>query len=152
MNLELLRLRSEATYSLGVLLEKTPAGSRWLAWTLEDEHREEKVPGQTRIPPGTYRLALRTEGGLHARYSARFPELHRGMLWLQGVPGFSWIYLHIGNTEAHTDGCLLVGDQILEGSLGHSAAAYLRLYPPIAAALERGESVTLTVADTWTTP
>ena len=38
----------------------------------------EKVYGETRIPAGTYKLKLRTEGGYHQKYSKRFPDIHRG--------------------------------------------------------------------------
>ena len=36
---------------------------KFLAYTLEDEYREEKVYGETRIPNGTYELGLRKVGG-----------------------------------------------------------------------------------------
>ena len=36
--------------------------------TLEDEYREVKVEGETRIPAGTYEIKLRTEGRMNERY------------------------------------------------------------------------------------
>ncbi len=47
---------------------------------LEEEYRKDKVPAETRIPAGNYRVGLRTVGDFHARYSRKFPGLHRGML------------------------------------------------------------------------
>jgi len=75
---------------------------------LEDEFRELKVAAETRIPAGTYKVKLRKAGGMNGRYSDKF-AFHRGMLHVQDVPGFEWIYIHVGNTDEHTAGCLLVG-------------------------------------------
>lgn len=100
---------------------------------LEDEHREIKVAGKTRIPAGTYPVTLRTEGSIHPKYAKMFPEMHKGMLWLQGVPGFTWIYFHIGNTDEHTAGCILVGqgdhiDDLGTITLRNSKIAYMAFY------------------------
>ena len=88
---------------------------------------------ETRIPAATYRITLRDEGGMTGRYAKRFPEFHRGMLWLRDVPGFEWIYIHLGNTDDHTSGCILVGRQprMTPGKplfLGASKPAYVNLY------------------------
>ena len=56
-------------------------------YTLEDQRQVKKVKGETRIPAGTYEIKLRTVGGFTKRYEQRFPDMHRGMLWLQDVPG-----------------------------------------------------------------
>jgi len=119
-------------------------------FTLEDERRRVKVQGETCIPAGRYEIKLRAEGGLHQKYLARFPSTHRGMLWLQDVPGFNWIYLHIGNDEAETDGCPLLGrvPVILpdgEFRVASSTQAYLALYGRVTDALERGERVFIEV-------
>ena len=55
------------------------------------------------------------------------------MLHLQDVPNFKWILIHCGNTEADTDGCLLVGSHAITEpgnmSITSSGAAYKRFYP-----------------------
>jgi hypothetical protein len=108
-------------------------------YTCEDEHREEKVAGETRIPAGRYRIALRNAGGMVARYNRDFADVdHRGMLHLQDVPGFTWIYLHVGNDESHTAGCVLVGFERYGFRLGRSRDAYRALYRRVAAAAEEG--------------
>ena len=76
---------------------------------LEDEHRIDKVPGETRIPRGFYTVGLRRVGGFDANYSRRFDDIHQGMLQVEDVPGFTNILIHVGNTENDTAGCLLVG-------------------------------------------
>lgn len=81
---------------------------KFVCFGLEDEHRTKKVFSETRIPAGVYDVKVRTWGGFHQRYAARF-DYHKGMLEILNVPGFTDILIHIGNTEKDTAGCLLVG-------------------------------------------
>jgi hypothetical protein len=125
---------------------------RFQCYTIEDGGHFEKVAGETRIPAGTYEVLLRNEGGRTKEYAEDYPEMHRGMLWLQDVPGFEWVYIHRGNTAEHTEGCILVGDApnnntLKEGFCGSSGDAYQRIYPTVAGAIESGESVLVTVRD-----
>lgn len=76
---------------------------------LEDEYREEKIAKETRIPAGKYEVGVRTIGGFHQKYLARFGVDHHGMLQIMEVPNFKDILIHIGNTDEDTSGCLLVG-------------------------------------------
>ena len=110
-------------------------------YTLEDEFRAVKVKKETRIPDGTYLIKLRTEGSHHSHYAQKFPDIHKGMLWLQNVPGFQFILIHIGNTEEDTEGCLLVGSDRDEKTmtLQRSTVAYRKMYPKVAEAVEKGE-------------
>ena len=152
MKLEVLRFSSQEDCTNGILFDVTEE-RKFLCYTLEDEERETKVMGETRIPAGTYKITLRKHGGFHQKYSKRFPAIHRGMLWVRDVPGFEFILIHCGNTDEHTMGCLLVGQtqesNLIKGDgfVGKSSAAYKQMYPPIAAALERGEEVTITYTD-----
>ena len=156
MNLEVIRFSSGTDSTNGILFETIQQGNeidgifkqtKFLAYTLEDEYRSEKVFGETRIPDGTYKLGLRKVGGYHAKYSKRFPHIHIGMLHVLDVPGFEYILIHCGNTDEHTAGCLLVGDsqennQITkDGFIGKSTQAYKRIYPRIAEAIDCGENV-----------
>ena len=92
-------------------------------------------------------------GGYHAKYSKRFADIHKGMLHVLDVPNFEYILLHCGNTDEDTAGCLLLGDTQennntkKDGFIGKSTAAYKRVYPPIAKALEDGEEVTIVYRD-----
>jgi len=153
MELEVLRFSSEADSTNGLLFDITNGERKFLCYTLEDEHRDVKVMSETRVPAGTYQITLRTTGGHHAKYTKRYGEMHKGMLWVREVPNFKWILIHTGNTDEHTAGCLLVGDTQKinfgesDGFVGSSTAAYKRIYPPIAKALEEGEEVTITYID-----
>ena len=148
MELEVIRFSSGTDSTNGILINKT--NNKFLAYTLEDEYRNEKKFGETRIPEGTYKLGLRKVGGYHTKYSKRFSDIHIGMLHVLDVPNFEYILIHCGNTDEHTAGCLLVGDsqennQITkDGFIGKSTQAYKRIYPDIANAIDCGEEVTIT--------
>ena len=153
MDLEVLRISSQKDSTNGLLFDVTGGKRVFLCYTLEDEHREEKVAGETRIPEGTYKITLRKVGGFHSRYTNKYGEMHKGMLWVRDVPGFEYILIHTGNTDEHTAGCLIVGDSQQNnaiksnGFVGSSTQAYKRIYPPIADALEKGEEVIITYID-----
>lgn len=151
ITLTLERYAYGADSTLGKLWRLTDTGREFQCFTLEDEEREVKVPGETAIPRGTYELKLRTSGGMYEKYLRRFMELpHRGMLWLQNVDDFEWIYFHVGNSDDDTAGCPLVGqvpsiDAAGEFTVYRSTAAYRDLYPKLADPLAAGEKVVLQV-------
>tara|TARA_R110000782_G_scaffold26546_1_gene67913 strand:- start:670 stop:1134 length:465 start_codon:yes stop_codon:yes gene_type:complete len=152
MKLEVLRFSSDSDSTLGVLFDTT-CERKFLCFTLEDEFREIKISGETRIPAGTYNVTLRTEGGFNQRYNDKFgTDFNKGMLWVRDVPGFEYILIHIGNNDNDTEGCLLVGDTQTQnitknGFIGSSTDAYTRIYPPIADVLVGGGEVTITYKD-----
>ena len=139
--------------SLGMLFENGPHGREFIAYTIEDEFREEKVSGETRIPEGTYDIKLRKTGGFNSRYATKFGEpWHKGMLHVQDVPGFEYILIHTGNTDEDTMGCLLVADTSQQnitkgGFIGASVDAYKRIYPELAQWLEDGNKLSITYID-----
>lgn len=153
MQLELLRVSSQRDSTNGILFESIGPSRKFLCYTLEDQYQDEKVVKETRIPAGNYQIILRTVGGFHKRYTSKYGNMHRGMLWLQDVPGFEYILIHTGNTDEHTDGCILVGDTQTQnitkkdGFIGSSVNAYKRIYPRIAQALLKGEEVWINVVD-----
>lgn len=100
---------------------------------LEDEYRDVKVAGETRIPAGTYQVKLKTWGDFHSRYTKKFGDKHHGMLHVQDVPGFTDILIHIGNYETNTAGCLLVGSSADEAAMtiGASKVAYEKFYAKV---------------------
>ncbi len=138
--------------SLGILFIDDVAHS----FTLEDEERVIKVPGETRIPRGTYEIILRTHGGYHERYLKRFgPEFHKGMLELKDVPNFTDILIHILNNEKETDGCIGVGfgtfiNHKHPGNLSYSEAAYKDLYKKVVDELLSGNRVFIELTDNIT--
>lgn len=146
MEIKIIRFSSNEDATLGLLY----VDSKFYCYTLEDQHQKVKVKGETRIPPGDYDLELRDEGGMTKRYADRF-DFHAGMLWLRNVPEFEYIYIHVGNNDDHSEGCILVGDGQVQnvterGQVTSSVAAYTRLYHDILKALAL-ESVHVVIED-----
>lgn len=96
-------------------------------FTLEDVVRSAKaakVPGATAIPEGSYDVVV--------NYSQRFK---RRMPLLLSVPGFSGVRIHSGNTDADTEGCVLVGCcKLGDDLIGESRKAFEQLFAKIDAA------------------
>lgn len=148
MHLHLMRISTSSECTTGALY----IDGGYECYTLEDTKRIRKIHGETRIPDGRYEISLRNEGSMTQKYAARYGDMHRGMLWVQEVPDFNWIYIHTGNKRGHTEGCILVGDslnnnQIGDGFISKSRDAYQRIYPKICAAIEAGEKVTLRISN-----
>ena len=127
-------------------LSRVSVDGQFVCYGLEDEYREKKVDGETRIPAGTYRVKPRKEGGFHERYKVDFADMHRGMLHVQDVPNFKWILIHVGNFEKNTAGCLLVGtgrgkDENGTLMVQSSKLAYEKLYPMVIGAAEAGDLI-----------
>jgi len=148
MELTLDRLASDDDSTIGALF----VNGRFQSFTCEDEYRIDKVPGETRIPAGKYRIDIRIAGGMAPKYRARYGDWHRGMIWLQDVPGFEWIYIHTGNTDDHTEGCILVGYGAMARrgdtmNVQQSRPSYEELAREIFAAIDAGEEVWITITD-----
>ena len=144
MEIEIFREPSTDRVTFGTLYVNGKKFTR----TLEDVVRDNKIYGHTAIPLGKYKIKLRTDGQKHQNYLRKFgKEFHRGMLWLQNVPNFNFIYIHTGSTEADTLGCILVGDNILRQKqmIVDSRLGYKRLYKVIIEAMDRGEEVTIEI-------
>ena len=139
---------SSDDFTTGLLFDVTDNVRSFLCYTLEDEARTEKKWGETRIPAGTYKLTLRSEGGFHTRYLAKFgADFHKGMIYVNEVPNFEYILWHIGNDDDDTAGCLLVGKTSQDNFIGSSTAAYKEIYPPIRDAILSGEEVSVKYID-----
>lgn len=149
MKLTLTRVSSDKESTLGLL----DIAGAYQCVTVEDQKQlGPKVHGETRIPAGTYDIKLRTVGSFHDRYKRKFGDWHQGMLWLQDVPGFEYILIHTGNTEADSSGCIIVGTRAIKngkggGTVTESVKAYQALYPKVRDAILRGEDVTITIID-----
>ena len=149
MKLKVLRFSSQEDSTSGLLFLEDNQEIKFLCYTLEDEKRDVKVRGETRVPAGTYKLELRTEGGFHNKYKDRYGKFHKGMLHVTNVPNFEFILIHTGNTDEHTAGCLLVGDSqennviVKDGFIGKSTNAYKRIYPDISKEISEGKEVTI---------
>lgn len=100
-------------------------------WTLEDFVRPEgepKVPGRTAIPYGRYEIMV--------THSQRF---NQPLPILLSVPGFLGVRIHPGNTDADTEGCILVGRTKGAYFIGESKSAFALLFLKIQQAINEGK-------------
>jgi len=104
-------------------------------YLLEDKIRETKIASETAIPKGIFSLKLNTKGAKNNDYKKAFGNLHEGMIEITGLPNYSFVYIHVGNTIKDTAGCPLCGFgfQFLDGNyqVAQSIAAYKMIYPKL---------------------
>lgn len=145
MEIKLKRYSSRSDSTAGLLF----VNDLFFCYTIEDQKQERKVPGETRIPTGRYEIKFRDAGGMNERYKKKYSD-HIGMLHLQDVPEFEWIYIHPGNNDDHTTGCILVGygtNFKVEHTVQRSVDAYQMLYTLCRLATDQGEQIHIIVED-----
>ena len=118
MKLYLKRIAKRPDYTIGRLTDQR--GNR-ICDTLEPTWRnykggERKVPKKSAIPEGSYRVVITMS-----------PRFKKYLPLLVGVPGFEGIRIHSGNTVKDTEGCILVGDNLVKGRLVWSRRALDKL-------------------------
>ena len=153
MKLTLKRRYKGADYTIGSLY----VDGQYFCDTLEDRDRGltkdtppyiakfKKVFGKTAIPAGEYRVTV-------AIFSPRFGSrsFYRKACGgrvprLLDVPFFDGVLIHVGNTAADTDGCILVGENKVKGQVVNSRETFKRLYPLLWAAYKRNETITIEI-------
>jgi hypothetical protein len=127
--MKMIRVASNKDESLTILYVRNKIDS----FIIEDEHREVKVKGETRLRPGIHPLKVRTSNStMNEQYKKKFPGWHKGMIEII-TPDFKDTYLHIGNKEVDTMGCPLPNAIAYIDSAGRitgreSTVAYERMY------------------------
>lgn len=102
----------------------------------------EKIPGQTAIPAGRYRVIVNR--------SERFSKLAGRDVFLPlllDVPGFEGVRIHTGNRPEDTEGCILPGLKRDTNSVGQSRMAFEPLFAKIVAATQDGGECWIEVRD-----
>lgn len=95
---------------------------------------ERKVPGNTAIPYGTYRI-----------FYGWSPKFGRNMPRLLNVTAFDGILIHPGNHAKETTGCILVGRNTQVGRLTQSRLYSDELNKRIDIAQRAGEYITIEI-------
>lgn len=96
--------------------------------------RAYKVAGKTAIPEGRYPVVI-----------TKSPRFKAWLPLLLGVPQFSGIRIHAGNTAKDTEGCILVGENRRVGEVVNSRIWLHRLINEMTEARERDEPLYITI-------
>lgn len=126
--MKLVRDDQTDTRTLGTLRR---ADNSVVCQTLELPWRDNQH-GVSCIPAGSYTATLRFS-----------PKHHRSLYWVDGVPDRDAIELHVGNTTADTDGCILLGHE----RDGDTIAKSLSTFTAFMTEMDQVESFPLTVTD-----
>lgn len=152
MKIKINRVGKEYTYTIGKLF----IDGVYFCDTIEDKDRgldqstplstieKLKIPSQTAIPTGTYKVAMNfvsprfSKKAMYDSISGRLPRL-------LDVPGFDGVLIHIGNTAKDTDGCILVGYNKVKGQVLDSKNTFFKLYAKLKEASDKNEQITITI-------
>jgi len=121
----------------------------FFAYTLEDTHNDEKIPGGTRIPEGHYQLGINNNlSPLTQRYRNRF-EWFSNHIEIKGIPNYDLVHIHIGNNHKDTKGCILIADGVNasqpEKMILQSQKAYERFYKNIYPKIDQNEPMAINI-------
>ena len=95
---------------------------------------EEKVYGKTAIPYGRYQVILTDS-----------PKFKRELPLVLDVPHFTGIRIHRGNTAEDSHGCILPGENKLEGKVINSGKYEKMIIQMMKLATQGGQDVTLEI-------
>lgn len=152
MEITLIRKYPKQTYTIGQLY----INGKFFCNTMEDTDRnlyqgmsEEtikqiKVPTQTAIPYGRYRITLNVQSPKYAK-KKQYAKCNGYLPRLLNVPGFEGILIHIGNTAEDSAGCILVGLNKEKGKVLESTTTFWKLYDILKQANDNGEKIFINI-------
>lgn len=143
MNITVKRIAKRGSYTIG----KMYIDGEYFCDTLEDtdrgllqsmdlnEIKSKKIPGQTAIPTGTYKVIVNQS-----------PKFKRNLPRLLAVPGFEGVLIHRGNTNKDTAGCILIGENKEVGKVINSTRYEMRLVNKLLYIQSNKENITITIS------
>jgi len=101
---------AQGDYTIGFCEE---AFGKFRSFTVEDTYRAVKIQDQTRIPAGLYELKIKvldTPLTIKHRIDYNKPDNNwfKYHIEIVGIPNYAGVYIHAGNDDEHTKGCLLL--------------------------------------------
>lgn len=135
MKLKVKRIAKQKDYTIGKLF----IDGEYFCDTLEDvdrgltadmpinELRRIKVCGRTAIPIGRYQITLGIQSPKFSKYK-QYNFCNGYLPRLLNVPAYEGVLIHVGNTHADTDGCILVGKNKAVGKVLESTDTFKKLY------------------------
>lgn len=152
MKLTLKRIAKRDTYTIGNLY----IDGKFFCNTIEDKDRgldqsmtdEEilkiKVPNETAIPTGTYKITLNVVSPKYSQRSFYQKNANKGRVpRLLDVKGFAGVLIHCGNLASDSSGCILVGLNTKVGMVTDSKNTFIKLYKEL---LKDKNNITLTIS------
>lgn len=152
MKLTLKRIAKRDTYTIGNLY----IDGKFFCNTIEDKDRgldqsmtdEEilkiKVPNETAIPTGTYKITLNVVSPKYSKRSFYQKNANKGRVpRLLDVKGFAGVLIHCGNLASDSSGCILVGLNTKVGMVTDSKNTFIKLYKEL---LKDKNNIILTIS------
>lgn len=154
MNILVKRVAKRASYTIG----KMYINGVYFCDTCEDtdrgltqymslaEIKRKKIYSRTAIPTGTYNVTMNVVSPRFSKRDFYKKNCDGGRVpRLLNVPGFDGVLIHVGNSAADSNGCLLVGKNSQVGKVLNSTNTFLALYKKLKEASLKGEKITITI-------
>lgn len=154
MNIIVKRVAKKASYTIG----KMYINGIYFCDTCEDadrgltqymslaEIKRKKIYSRTAIPTGTYNVTMNVISPRFSKRDFYKKNCDGGRVpRLLNVPGFDGVLIHVGNSAADSNGCLLVGKNSQVGKVLNSTNTFLALYKKLKEANLKGEKITITI-------
>lgn len=154
MNITVKRIAKRASYTIG----KMYINGVYFCDTCEDtdrgltqymslaEIKRKKIYSRTAIPTGTYNVTMNVVSPRFSKRDFYKKNCDGGRVpRLLNVPGFDGVLIHVGNSAADSNGCLLVGKNSQVGKVLNSTNTFLALYKKLKEASLKGEKITITI-------
>lgn len=116
---------------------------------VEDIFRAVKVAGETRIPAGEYSVIWqKVNTPMSEKYRQKY-DWFRHHLMLVGVKNYENVYIHVGNDQDDTEGCLLVNGacSLYDATASDSGRAFKKFYQKVGSAIDAGLDVKIKIED-----
>lgn len=154
MNITVKRIAKRASYTIGRMYingvyfcdtcEDTDRGlTQYMSLA---EIKRKKIYSRTAIPTGIYNVTMNVVSPRFSKRDFYKKNCDGGRVpRLLNVPGFDGVLIHVGNSAADSNGCLLVGKNSQVGKVLNSTNTFLALYKKLKEASLKGEKITITI-------